>query len=185
MEKEFDSHIKTAEKTMEMCKIHIDKAAKAIVESYKNNGKLMICGNGGSASDAQHFAGELVGRFKIERKALPAIALTENSSVLTAISNDYGYEKVFERQIEAIGEKGDVLVAITTSGNSQNVLNAVKKAKELGLKTIGLVGKRGGKLKGVCDIEILVPSEDTQRIQEMHVTIIHIICGIIENELFE
>ncbi|MBU1165992.1 D-sedoheptulose 7-phosphate isomerase, partial [Candidatus Micrarchaeota archaeon] len=145
---------------------------------------LLICGNGGSAADAQHFAAELVGRYKKERKALPAIALTTDTSVITAISNDYGFEHVFSRQVEALSAGGDVLFLISTSGNSPNLLEAAKKAKTLGIKIIGLLGKGGGKLKSMCDHAIVIPSDNTPRIQEMHVLVIHMICESVENNIF-
>ena len=158
---------------------NIEKAAKAIIASLKSGGKVLIFGNGGSAADSQHIAAELVGRFKKERKPFAAIALTTNTSVLTAIANDYGYEAAFSRQVEALGKPGDVAIGISTSGNSPNVIGALKKAKALGLKTIGLSGD-GGKLKAACDISIAVPSKDTPRIQESHIMIGHIICELVE-----
>ena len=162
----------------------IAKAAEIIITSYQNGGKLLICGNGGSAADAQHIAGELVGRFLKERKALSAIALTTDTSILTALANDYNVEKIFARQVEAHGRHGDILLAISTSGNSLNVIRAVETAKANGVITVGLLGKGGGAMKGKCDIEIIVPSENTQRIQEAHITVGHIICGLVEQELF-
>ncbi len=173
-------HIETAKNLNEK---DITKLADLIIASYKKGGKLLIAGNGGSAADAQHFAAELVGRFIKERKGLPAIALTTNSSNVTAIGNDYGFEHVFERQVEALGKKEDVLVVISTSGNSKNLIKAVEKAKLQGLTTIALLGKEGGKLKGMCNHELIVPSSDTQRIQEMHMLIIHLVCGLIEDSL--
>ncbi len=170
-------HIEVCKKLTEK---DIQKAGELILATYKKGGKLLICGNGGSASDSQHFAAELVGRFMKERKALAAIALTTNSSNITAIGNDYGFEHVFERQVEGLGRHEDVLVVISTSGNSMNLVKAVEKAKSIGMATIALLGKGGGKLKGQCTHEIIVPSSDTQRIQEMHILIIHLICGIIE-----
>lgn len=161
----------------------IEAAAKMFIETYSKKNKIIAFGNGGSASDAQHLVGELVGRFKIERKGLAAIALTTDSSVVTAIANDYGYDQVFERQIEANANKGDVVFGISTSGNSPNVLNAIKRAKKIGCKTIGLTGKDGGKLKDLCDISIVVPSDNTPRIQEAHITIIHILCDILDQEI--
>jgi len=158
---------------------NIEKAAKAIIASLKSGGKVLIFGNGGSAADSQHIAAELVGRFRKERKPLAAIALTTNTSTLTAIANDYGYEAVFSRQVEALAKRGDVALGISTSGNSPNVIEAVKKAKALGLVTIGLSGD-GGKLKAACDILIAVPSKDTPRIQEAHIMIGHIICELVE-----
>lgn len=170
--------------------INIDdvvKAAKLIIESYQNGGKVLICGNGGSAADAQHIAAELVGRFKKERNPLPAIALTTDTSILTAVGNDYGFDDIFSRQLQALANKNDVLIGISTSGNSQNVLKALFKAKEIGVKTIGLSGNissAGGKLAQEADLCIVVPSNDTPRIQESHITIGHIICYLVENELF-
>lgn len=159
----------------------IKKSAKVIIDSFQKGGKLLIAGNGGSAADGQHFAAELVGKFKKERKALPAIALTVNTSTLTAIGNDYSFDKIFSRQIDALAKKGDVFFAISTSGNSANIIEAINKAKEIGCYVIGLTGRTGGKIKDVCDILITVNSEDTPRIQEKHIFIIHSISEIIEN----
>lgn len=161
----------------------IEKAANFVINAYHGGNKVIAFGNGGSASDAQHLVGELVGRFKIERRALPAIALTTDSSVVTAIANDYGYDRIFERQIEANALTGDVVVGISTSGNSPNVLNAIQKAKDLGCRTIGLSGKEGGKLGNLCDVSIVVPSDNTPRIQEAHIAIIHIICELLDAEM--
>ncbi|MBU0591111.1 D-sedoheptulose 7-phosphate isomerase [Candidatus Micrarchaeota archaeon] len=162
----------------------IEKVVSMICDSLGKRSTLLICGNGGSAADAQHFAAELVGRYKKERKALPAIALTTDTSVITAISNDYGFEHVFSRQVEALSAGGDVLFLISTSGNSPNLLEAAKKAKTLGIKIIGLLGKGGGKLKSMCDHAIVIPSDNTPRIQEMHVLVIHMICESVENNIF-
>lgn len=162
----------------------IEKSVSLLEKSLSEGNKLLICGNGGSAADAQHFAAELVGRYKKERKALPAIALTTDTSVITAISNDYGFEHVFSRQVEALSAGGDVLFLISTSGNSPNLLEAAKKAKTLGIKIIGLLGKGGGKLKSMCDHAIVIPSDNTPRIQEMHVLVIHMICESVENNIF-
>ena len=147
--------------------------------------KLLIMGNGGSAADAQHFAAEIIGRFKLERRALPAIALTTDSSVLTAIGNDYGFDAVFSRQIEGLANPGDLVFGISTSGNSPNVFAALEKARELGCKTIALLGRDGGIIKAVADLPLIVPSNDTPRIQEGHITIIHIICDLLEKGLFK
>jgi D-sedoheptulose 7-phosphate isomerase len=142
---------------------------------------VLLCGNGGSAADAQHIAAELTGRYKTQRQGLPAIALSTDTSALTAISNDYGYEKVFERQVEALAQSGDLLIGISTSGNSQNILNALQKAKALQCKTIGLSGRDGGEMNRLCDINLVVPSQDTPRIQEMHILFGHILCQIVDN----
>jgi D-sedoheptulose 7-phosphate isomerase len=159
-------------------------AARRIIEAYRASGKVLLAGNGGSAADAQHIATELVGRFKRERAALPAIALTTDTSLLTALANDYGYETVFRRQVEALGNPGDILVAITTSGSSPNILEAARAARSRGVFVIGLTGQTGGDLKGVADLLLDVPSADTPRIQEAHITIAHIICQLVESELF-
>ena len=159
----------------------IVRGTKLIVDSFRAGGKLLLCGNGGSAADCQHIAGEFVGRLSNTylRAPMPAISLTVNTSNLTALGNDYGFAEVFARQLDAIGKKGDVLMAISTSGNSENILNAVIRAKLLGIATVGLLG-RSGKLKDAVDVAIAVPSDNTQRIQEAHITIGHIICHLVE-----
>jgi len=154
------------------------------VKSYRQRGKVLIAGNGGSAADAQHFAGELVSRFYFDRPALAAIALTTDTSILTAIGNDYGYEHIFSRQIQAYGQQGDVFIAISTSGNSSNVIKAIHQAKALGMTVIGLTGQSGGAMKPLCDICFCVPSNSTPRIQEGHLLIEHSLCACIEEELF-
>lgn len=161
----------------------IEDIALEIIRAIKNGGKILVFGNGGSAADAQHMAAELVGRFKKERKAVPAIALTTNTSTLTALSNDYGYDASFSRQVEAFGGKGDVAVAISTSGNAKNVIRAVETAKKMGMKTIALTGKGGGGVKEASDISLVVPSSDTARVQESHIVIIHAICELVEENL--
>jgi D-sedoheptulose 7-phosphate isomerase len=158
---------------------------KIILTSYKNKGKLLVCGNGGSAGDAQHMAGELVNRFLIERVPLPCLALTTDTSVLTPISNDYSFDEVFSKQVEAFGEKEDVLIGISTSGNSRNIIKAVETAKNKGILTVCLLGKDGGILSRLCDYPIVVDCEFTPRIQEAHMLIIHIVCEIVEKELFK
>lgn len=158
----------------------VNQAAVTIVEAIKQGHKILIFGNGGSAADAQHFAAELTGRYKRERRGLPAIALTTDTSAITAIGNDYGYDKVFSRQVEALAQKGDILVGISTSGHSQNVLLALELGPSLGCKTIGLTGKDGGKIKGSSDISINVAIDNTPRVQEGHITIIHTICEWVE-----
>jgi len=154
-----------------------------IAGSLKEGGALFWCGNGGSAADSQHLAAELVGRFKKDRKALRSIALTTDTSVLTCVANDYSYEDIFSRQLEALASGGDVLVAISTSGSSENVLQALKVAKKLGVKTIALLGKDGGQAKALVDLAIVIPSDSTARIQEAHILIGHILCDLIEQEL--
>ena len=156
----------------------------ACVRACHGQRKVLIAGNGGSAADAQHFAGELVSRFYFDRPALAAIALTTDSSILTAVGNDYGYEDVFARQIQALGQPGDVFIAISTSGNSPNILKAIDTAKARGLTVIGLTGKSGGKMKPLCDICICAPSDSTPRIQECHLVIEHTLCACIEEAMF-
>jgi len=177
-----EESIKVKEGVLKGLTDDIKKAADAVIGSIGSGGKVLVFGNGGSAADSQHLAAELVGRFKKERRALPAIALTANTSTMTAMANDYSFDKIFAREIEALGKKGDIAVAISTSGNSKNVIEAVKKAKELGIKTIGLLGCGGGMLKELCDIPLVVASDSTPRVQESHVMIIHIICQIVEDE---
>jgi len=161
----------------------IADAARLIIATMRNGGKLIVFGNGGSAADAQHLSAELVGRYRQDRKAFPAIALTTDSSALTSISNDYGFDAIFSRQLEAIGKPGDVVVAISTSGNSPNVLNAIAAAKKLGISSIGLTGKSGGKLRSSVEVCLSVPSDSTPRIQEAHGLVIHILSGLIESAL--
>lgn len=185
IENEFLSHLETVNKTIEVMQKKLAEASKLAVETLKSGNKILICGNGGSAADAQHIAAELVGRYKSERKGLPAIALTTDTSALTAISNDYGYDKVFDRQVEALATKGDLLIGISTSGNSANILSALESAKDVGCNTLGMSGKDGGKMNQICDINLIVPSDDTPRIQEMHILLGHTLCQIIDNELSE
>ena len=161
----------------------IQQAAERCIIALANGHKLLICGNGGSAADAQHMAAELVGRFIKDRPALSAIALTTDTSALTAIANDYGYDEVFSRQVEGLCRKGDVLIAISTSGNSRNVLKAVDAAHIVGSSVIGLLGKSGGALKRKCDVSLIVPSDVTARIQEMHIVIGHLICALVEEHM--
>jgi D-sedoheptulose 7-phosphate isomerase len=161
----------------------VEIAAQLCIDSLQDGGKILIFGNGGSAADAQHIAAELVGRYKMDRKGMPAIALTTDTSTITAISNDFGYEHVFERQVEALANKGDVLIGISSSGTSGNVIHGLKMATKIGCRSIGFSGSDGGEMNQICDINIVVPSEDTPRIQEMHILIGHIICHLIEQEL--
>ena len=162
----------------------ISKVAEEIVDAYRKGRKVILFGNGGSAADAQHITAELVGKYYLERAPLPAIALTVNTSSLTAIGNDYSFAQVFAKQLEALGEGGDVAIGISTSGNSENVFQALKVAKEKGLVTVGFTGRDGGKLKDIVDYCLHIPSDDTPRIQEGHITAGHIICEIVERELF-
>jgi len=164
---------------------YLYKVFTEIALSLESGGTVFICGNGGSAADAQHIAAELVGRFLIDRKPLPAVALTTDTSILTAVGNDFGFDTVFERQIDALGRKGDVLLGISTSGNSENVVKAVVKAKEKGLLTVAFLGKDGGKLKEIVDFPVVVKSFSTPRIQEVHLTLGHVMCDFIEKFLFE
>lgn len=162
----------------------IENAANACIEAFKNDKKVLFCGNGGSAADAQHIAAELSGRFYTDRPPLYSEALHVNSSYMTAVANDYSYDVVYSRMVEACGRKGDVLVGITTSGNSKNILAAMEMAKKQGMVTIGMTGKSGGKMNDCCDIMLRVPSTDTPRIQESHILIGHIICQLIEETIF-
>lgn len=159
------------------------QAAHACARALAAGGKILIAGNGGSAADAQHWAAELVGRYKRERRGLPAIALTTDTSALTAIANDYGYERVFSRQVEALGREGDVFIGISTSGNSANIVAALQVAREAGVTTIGMSGAKEGRMGTLCDIQIRVPSTDTPRIQEMHACIGHALCEFVELSL--
>jgi len=160
----------------------ISRASVKIIDCLKNRGKVLIFGNGGSAADSQHIAAELVGRFQTERAGLPAIALTTDSSALTSIANDFGYENIFSRQIEALASEDDLVIGISTSGNSNNVINGLQKAKEIGCFCIGLSGSNGGHMNDKCDINIVVPSDQTARIQEMHILVGHIICDLVDKE---
>ncbi|MDF3838051.1 D-sedoheptulose 7-phosphate isomerase [Cupriavidus basilensis] len=162
----------------------VEAAALACVKSLKAGGKILLAGNGGSAADAQHIAGELVSRFAFDRPGLPAVALTTDSSIMTAIGNDYGFEKLFERQVQAQGKPGDVLIGYSTSGKSPNILKAFEMARQSGIATIGLTGNRGGPMTELCDYLLAVPSGNTPKIQEGHLVLGHTLCGIIENEIF-
>ena len=160
----------------------IEKIARAIAQSYKNNGKVLTAGNGGSAADAQHITAEFVSKFLYDRKALNAIALTTNSSILTSVGNDYSHEHVFARQIQAYGNKGDIFIAISTSGNSKNVLLAIEEAKKCGVTVVGLTGENPSKMDNLCDYLVKVPSDKTPIIQESHIMVGHIICALVEKE---
>jgi D-sedoheptulose 7-phosphate isomerase len=183
IEKNFDEHYSTLELVNDKLDELIELVGKQLAVSLSNGGTLFWCGNGGSAADSQHLAAELVGRFKKNRRALRSVALTTDTSVLTCVANDYSYNDIFSRQIEALGRSGDVLVGISTSGNSHNVIQALKTAKEMGLVTIAMLGKDGGMTKKLVDHSLIIPSNSTARIQEMHILIGHILCEIIEKEL--
>lgn len=161
----------------------IQNISNILIQCLKNGNKILIAGNGGSASDAQHFAGEIVGRFLLERKGLACICLNTDTSVMTCIANDYSYDDIFARQIEGIANKGDVFIGISTSGNSKNIINAVEKSKQVGVKTIGFLGKDGGKLKDLVDENLIIPYKSTARVQEHHIMSIHLICEIVEKEM--
>lgn len=162
----------------------LEAAVRACTRTLRAGGKILLCGNGGSAGDAQHIAGELVSRFNYDRPGLAAMALTTDTSILTAIGNDYGYDYVFARQVEASGRAGDVLIAISTSGNSPSVVRALRVAREQGLVTIGFTGRAGGAMPGECEILVRVPADHTPRIQEGHIVVGHTLCAMIEAELF-
>jgi D-sedoheptulose 7-phosphate isomerase len=162
----------------------VSEAVDVLLQALKNGNKVMLAGNGGSAADAQHFAGEFVGRFLKERPGLPAIALTTDPSVMTCIGNDYGYDTVFSRQINALGNKGDVFIGISTSGNSENIIKAFDECRKKGVITVALLGKDGGKLKNLADHVMLVPLKETPRIQEIHTMTVHMICEMVEEKMF-
>lgn len=162
----------------------VNAIAQLWIEALAQGNKVIFCGNGGSAADSQHLAAELMGRYKFDRAPMPAISLTVDTSALTAIGNDYGYEKVFSRPLKGIGKKGDVIVGISTSGNSKNIIDAFKTAKEKGIKTVAFTGEKGGEMKEIADICLNVPSNTTNNIQEMHIACGHMICGLVENHFF-
>jgi D-sedoheptulose 7-phosphate isomerase len=163
--------------------VSVEKVARAFIAAVKNGGKILLCGNGGSAADSQHIAAELIGRFQKERKSIPAIALTTDTSVLTSLANDYSFDIVFSRQVEGLGKKGDVLLAISTSGNSPSVMKAVEQAKKMDIVTVAMTGRDGGMLARIADIAIVVKSAKTARIQEAHIAFAHAICEVVEDEL--
>jgi len=181
-----------AQKGAELRVLFFEENSKLIVDiagyiaaSLVKGGKILICGNGGSAADAQHMAAEFVGRFKLESPALPAIALTTDTSILTAVSNDYNFKDIFKRQIKALGKEGDILIAISTSGKSKNIIEAIEAAKEKNMLTVGLTGKKGLPMLDVCDYVLHVPSDETPLIQEIHISALHIICELVDVFLFE
>ena len=180
IEDRLSDSIRTKERVLQLLVPTIEKAATLLIDSLEEGHKILLFGNGGSAADSQHIAAELVGKLLVKRRALPAIALTTDTSNLTALGNDFGYETVFQRQVEALGQPGDVAIGISTSGRSPNVLAAMTAAKEKGLRTIALTGRDGKPLADMADLSIIIPSDSTQRIQESHITIGHILCELIE-----
>ena len=182
---ELKIHTRIMEQTVAQCSPAIDEISASLVECFRKGNKVMLCGNGGSAADSQHMVAEFVNRFRMDRAALPAIALTVDTSILTAIGNDSSYEFTFSRQVEALAKAGDVLAAISTSGSSPNILKALEVAHALGVKTIGFTGEKGRRsLATKCDLCLVVPSADTPRIQEVHEFVWHAICGMVEDVLF-
>lgn len=181
IEKGFADHARVLEETKALIPV-VREMADVMSQTLHQGHKILICGNGGSAADAQHIAAEFIGRFHNERISLPAVALTVDTSILTSVANDYSYDVVFSRQVEGLGQEGDVLWGITTSGNSGNVIKAVEAAKKKGLKTIVSSGKDGGAIRGMADISLVIPSDVTARIQEMHMLCAHLICEIIDEE---
>lgn len=178
-----DQHLETFNSLIRDCSTQIDECTAIIVDTVKRGKKILICGNGGSAADAQHIAAEFVGRYETERRALPAIALTTDTSALTALANDYDFERVFSRQVDALAAEGDCLIGISTSGNSPNVISAVMAARRKGCRIIGMTGAKGKKLAALCDAALMVPAERTARIQEAHITVAHIWCEIVDEAI--
>jgi len=183
VEKEFEESIAIKKQTLEIARDQIIRMAEIIHNAYCRGGKLLVFGNGGSAADAQHLAGELIGRFKMERKPFPCIALTTDTSILTAVANDFGYEHVFAKQIEGLARSGDVVLALSTSGNSANVIQGLKAARNAGCVCLALGGKQGGAMIPLADVSIVVPSDSAQRIQESHILLVHTLCLLIEHKL--
>jgi D-sedoheptulose 7-phosphate isomerase len=179
--KTLSDHQQLVQKVINLLQSDIEQGCEMITLAVQSGKKVLVAGNGGSAADAQHIAAELSGRFEKERKALPAIALTTDTSAITAIANDYGYNRVFSRQVEALAAPGDLFIGISTSGNSQGILNALESAKIAGCKTLGLSGRDGGKMNDLCDLNIVIPSDVTARIQEMHILIGHILCKAVDD----
>jgi len=185
LEDELRIHTCIMEQTVVQCSPTIDEIADGLVDCFRKGNKIMLCGNGGSAADSQHMAAEFVNRFRLDRVALPAIALTVDTSILTAIGNDSSYEFTFSRQVEALGRPGDVLAAISTSGGSSNILKALEVARQRGIKTVGFTGEKGRQsMAPKCDLCLVVPSADTPRVQEVHEFVWHVICGMVEQALF-
>ncbi len=180
-----DGHQKAFDASFDAAHLEVlEQISREIIKTFKSGGKILICGNGGSAADAQHIAAEFIGRFKRERRSLPAIALTTDTSILTAVANDYDYSKIFSRQVEGLGLKGDLLIGISTSGNSPNVLEAMIQAKAQGLFTVGFTGASGGKLKDASDLCYIAQSKKTPHVQEMHITALHAVSEVVEDVFF-
>ena len=182
--RQLTSHVEVMHIVGNKLATHVAECAQLLIDTLQAGQKILIMGNGGSAADAQHFAAEMVGRFLLERRALPAIALTTDTSILTAVGNDYGFDDIFKRQVEALAKPGDVLIGISTSGNSQNIKRAFAAGKNLGVKTVGLLGRDGGEIASLADLYLTVPSLETPRIQEAHLVMIHILCDLVEKGLF-
>jgi D-sedoheptulose 7-phosphate isomerase len=178
----YTEHLKTIELSLVKNSENLIKAGEILVWALKNGNKVLICGNGGSAADAQHIAAELTGRYKKERISLPGIALSVDTSAITAIGNDYSFEEIFSRQLEGLGKNGDVLIVLSTSGNSENILRTISVAQKKWISTIGLLGKNGGKIAPMVDVAIIVPSDNTPRIQECHILLYHILCEYIDEQ---
>ena len=185
IENEFNAHTQAISNSVKFAIKDIENAAKISIDCLKNGNKILIFGNGGSAADAQHIAAEITGRYKTQRKGLSAIALTTDTSALTSIGNDFGFDKIFERQVEALANKGDTLIGISTGGSSRNVINALKLAKDLNCKTIGFSGRDGGEFNSICDVNIIAKSDDTPRIQELHMLVGHTICHLIDQAFLD
>ena len=183
IESAFNEHVNVLKETHTIIAENIELSADIIAKSLASGGTIFWCGNGGSAADSQHIAAEFVGRFKKDRRPLRSIALTTDTSILTCVANDYSYEEIFSRQLNALGRDGDVLVAITTSGKSENIKQALIQAKNMKIKTIGLLGKKGGECKDYSDVSLIVPSDITARIQETHILIEHLLCELVEHKL--
>ena len=180
IQNELNAHQGVLAETANSLSDAISAAGELILATLKAGNKILLFGNGGSAGDAQHIAAELTGRYKTERRGLPAIALSTDTSAITAIGNDYGFDRIFDRQVEAIGNEGDLLIGISTSGNSRNILRALAFGKDNGMNTLGFSGRNGGEMINLCDINLIIPSNDTARIQEMHILVGHILCGIVD-----
>ena len=185
IEAQLREHVRVAEDLLASQAETIVQMAEMLIDCVRGGGKVLLCGNGGSAADAQHIAGELVGKLARDRRALPAIALNTNTSIVTAVANDYGFPYVFSRQVEALASRGDVLIGLSTSGNSANVLEAMEAARTVGCRRIGFTGAEGGKLKSAAELCLMVPSNKTWRIQEAHITVAHILCDLVEKAVCE